>query len=254
MRVLVSRVLSAAGFPHGFSTREGGVSAPPFESLDFALLRDPDALRENQRRLAEAVGFDPSRLHQTMQVHGARVVVANGDPASLVREEADALVAEPKSENAVAVRVADCVPVLVADPASGRVSAIHAGWRGVTGRVIAAALRTMGGAPSGFVAAIGPCIGACCFEVGADVGDQIAAASDASVVARRDEARGKAFVDLRRAVRAQLRALGLADASIDDVPSAEMHVGCTRCDAARFYSYRRDGDRSGRLVGVIAAR
>jgi hypothetical protein len=257
--VLVSKLLSKAGFRHGFSTRAGGVSPAPFEAFDFALLRDPDALRENQRRLAEEVGFDPARLHQTMQVHGASVVVANGDPVSLVKREADALVAEPQSGDAVAVRVADCVPVLVADPASGRVAAIHAGWRGVVGGVIDAAVRMMvegrgAGATSGFVAAIGPCIGACCFEVGADVAEQIAKASDPSVVARRDEARGKAFVDLRRAVRSQLRGLGLSDASIDDVPSAEIHVGCTRCDAARFYSYRRDGDRSGRLVGVIVAR
>ena len=105
----------------------------------------------------------------------------------------------------------------------------------------------------GFLAAIGPCIGPCCFEVGTDVGETIARATTAKVIARRDEARGKVFVDLRAAVRAQLRALGLSDNSIEDVPHRS-RPGCTRCDAQRFYSYRRDGDASGRLVGVIAAR
>ena len=228
------------------------MSEPPFESLDFALLRDPARLRENQRRLASVVGFDASRLFQTRQVHGAALVVADGDPAGFVEQEADALVAEPRSGNAVAVRIADCVPVLLADPATGRVAAVHAGWRGVVAQVIGAAVARLGGG-RGLVAAVGPSIGPCCFEVGTDVGETLALATTKEVVARRDDERGKAYVDLRRAVRAQLTALDLDDAAIDDVPSATRE-GCTRCDARRFYSYRRDGDASGRLLAVIAAR
>ena len=106
---------------------------------------------------------------------------------------------------------------------------------------------------SGFIAAIGPCIGPCCFEVGNDVGAKIARSTRSDVIVRSDEARGKVFVDLRRAVRAQLRELGLSDYEIDDVPD-RTRSGCTRCDARRFYSHRRDGDSSGRLVGVIVAR
>lgn len=262
--LLLSETLKKAGFAHGFSTREGGVSEAPFESLDFAILRDPDKLRENQRRLAAAVGFEPSRLFQTRQVHGAVLLVAeaDGEPKDMIDREADALVAEPASGNAVAIRVADCVPVLLADPRSGRVAAVHAGWRGVAGDVVGHAVRHLARAASSsdaprdagdFLAAIGPCIGPCCFEVGADVGETIVRATTADAVARRDEARGKVFVDLRAAVRAQLRALGLPDRSIEDVPDRS-RAGCTRCDASRFYSYRRDGDASGRLVGVIVAR
>lgn len=249
---LVSRALEKAGFTHAFSTREGGVSEPPFESLDFALLRDPARLRDNQRRLASSVGFDASRLFQTRQVHGSALVVAGGDPVMFAAREADALVAEPRSGDAVAVRVADCVPVLLADPVSGRVAAVHAGWRGVVAGVIGAAVTKLGGG-RGLVAAIGPCIGPCCFEVGADVGQTLALATTRDVLARRDDERGKAYVDLRLAARAQLRALDLEDAAIDDVPSATRD-GCTRCDARRFYSYRRDGDASGRLLAVIVAR
>jgi YfiH family protein len=236
---------------HGFSTRQGGVSPPPFESADFALLRDPHALGENVKRLAESLGFAPSALHQTLQVHGRAVLVADGAPAPMALREADALVARPGSGHAVAVRVADCVPVLLADPATGCVAAVHAGWKGIEAKVVLATLEEMGGEPQRFAAAIGPCIGACCFEVGVDVAARIAAASDDAVVVRR--AGEKAYVDLRAAARAQLRSLGLRDDAIDDVPGIGPE-GCTRCGAARFYSFRRDGDASGRLVGVIVAR
>jgi polyphenol oxidase len=243
--LLTSKVLGDAGFAHGFSTRDGGVSVAPYESLDFATARDPQRLRENQRRLAAAVGYDAALLYQAKQVHGRALLVTGGDPVAMLEQEADALVAE-RSGDAVAVRVADCVPVLLADPGSGNVAAVHAGWRGVVAGVVAVAKERLGGA--GLLAAIGPCIGPCCFEVGADVGAEIAAATSEDAIARRDEATGKVFVDLRRAVRAQLRALGLADEAIEDVG------GCTRCDAKHYYSYRRDGDASGRLIGVIVAR
>jgi YfiH family protein len=135
------------------------------------------------------------------------------------------------------------VPVLVASVASGDVAAIHAGWRGVVAGIVRAGVERFGARD--LVAAIGPCIGPCCFEVGRDVASQIAGAcGETTVVAR--ELGDKAYVDLRRAVRAQLRALGLDDARIDDVP------GCTRCDAARFHSYRRDGANAGRMLSAIA--
>jgi copper oxidase (laccase) domain-containing protein len=96
------------------------------------------------------------------------------------------------------------------------------------------------------LAAIGPCIGPCCFEVDADVAAQIAQATTPEVIARR--VGDKAFVDLRRAVRFQLRALGLDDAHTDDVD------GCTRCDEEHFFSHRRDGEASGRSLAFIVAR
>jgi hypothetical protein len=126
----------------------------------------------------------------------------------------------------------------------------------VVADVLGAAVRHLvqgGGEAAELLAAIGPCIGPCCFEVGADVGETIARATSSSAIARRDEARGKVFVDLRAAVRVQLTELGLGDATIEDVPDRTSR-GCTRCDAGRFYSYRRDGDSSGRLIAVIAAR
>ncbi len=178
--IIESRILADAGFRHGFTTRAGGVSAPPFDAFDFATARDTVSLQENQRRLAAEVGFDPAKLFQALQVHGAVVLTAEGTPAEMLAREADALVAQPGDGFAVAVRVADCVPVLLADPVSGRVGAVHAGWKGLVAGVIGAAVAAMR-APR-LLAAIGPCIGACCFEVDRAVGATIATVAPEMIV------------------------------------------------------------------------
>ena len=235
--VLQSARLGKHGFRHGFSLRAAG---------DFALLRDPEKLRAAEAAVGEAVGFDPARLYQVRQVHGARVLEGEGDRAALEREEADALVGRSTGARpAVAVRVADCVPILLADPVTGNVAAVHAGWRGVEARILQASVTSVTGDGSRLVAAIGPCIGACCFEVGEDVAERIAAVSVPAVVVGR--AAPKAYVDLRAAVRAQLRDLGLADEAIEDVGA------CTRCNPTDYHSFRRDGEASGRLLAVIVA-
>ena len=208
MTILTSAILAKAGFLHAFPTRD-----------------TPDAA------LLEALAT--RTVIQVKQVHGARAVFAD----EAAGQEGDALVARAPGV-VVGMRVADCVPVLVADPVSGDVAAIHAGWRGVVGGVLRAGVGLLGGRD--LVAAIGPCIGACCFEVGRDVGKRL------GFVVREDGE--KEYVDLRAAVRSQLMALGLADASIDDV------AGCTRHEGERFHSFRRDGANSGRMLAAIAAR
>jgi polyphenol oxidase len=206
--LLRSQLLDKAGFAHAFPTRD---------ACDGELLSALGALA----------------VIQVKQVHGARALRA----AEAEGQEADALVAGGAGM-AVGVRVADCVPVLVADEASGGVAAIHAGWRGVVAGVVGAGIELLG--PGKLVAAIGPCIGACCFEVGADVAERIG-----FVVHRKGD---KAYVDLRAAVRAQLRARGLDDRRIEDVP------GCTKHEPELFHSYRRDGAGSGRMLAAIVAR
>jgi YfiH family protein len=240
--------LRVAGFPHGFSTRAGGVSAGALATLNFGAGDEPANLAENLRRFAEEAGFLAYTLRQVNQVHGSRVVDAAALPSdSSPREEADALVLAPGgsgSAKAVGVRVADCVPILVATRDRGEVAAIHAGWRGVAANVVAEAIARLEG--KDVVAAIGPCIGSCCFEVGSEVVEQLLAATggEKTIVARRDGE--KAYVDLRLAARIQLRNAGASD--VEDVP------GCTRCDAERFFSYRRDGASSGRHLAAIALR
>lgn len=233
--VLRSPQMTACGFSHGFS----------LGPLDFRGMR----LGECVTQLATEVGFEPEDLYQVSQVHGANVRIARGDRQAALRAEADALVAfSSETPRTVGVRVADCTPVLVADEASGAVVAIHAGWRGVVAGVISAGVSALDAKrPAGLVAAIGPCIGVCCFEVGDDVAAQIAeACGDPSVVVRTYG--DKPHVDMRRATRAQLRAAGMTDDRIDDVE------GCTKCGGERFHSHRRDGEKAGRAIAVICAR
>jgi polyphenol oxidase len=223
-----SQMLREAGFAHVFPERDVA-DAAVIEALGL----DADA------------GAGPGVIAQVRQVHGATVVSAR-DATHREGVEADAIVAHAADGVcAVGVRVADCVPVLIASADTGDVAAVHAGWRGVTAGVVAASVKALGG--GGLVAAIGPCIGACCFEVGHDVADQIArAAPGAPVIAPYPHASpDKVFVDLRAAVRHQLREAGLDPARIDDVP------GCTRHESARFHSFRRDGKNSGRMLAAI---
>jgi YfiH family protein len=254
MRVLASEKLRRAGFLHGFSTRFGGVTHDLGSDGELSFHAHPDRA-ENVRRVASVVGFDPGALYQTTQVHGAKVARAGGDREATLAEEADAIVAFPSTDPhmpalAVGVRVADCVPVLVGDAHTGAVVAIHAGWRGLVSGVVAAGVGALRATErSKLVAAIGPSIGPCCFEVGADVAGKIAiACGDGDVVVREDAERRKAFVDLRRAIRVELRREGLSDANIEDVG------GCTRCDPDQFFSFRRDGEKSGRHLAVIRVK
>jgi YfiH family protein len=187
-----------------------------------------------------------SGVAQARQVHGAHAVEAS--EAGGV--DADAIIGRSTriatgTAVAVGVRVADCVPVLVADTASGDVVAIHAGWRGIVAGVLRSAVEGLDRSPGSLLAAIGPSIGPCCFEVGRDVADAIArACPGADVVVRL--AGEKAFVDLRMAVRAQLRTLGVPATSIEDVP------GCSRHEPDRFHSFRREGAASGRMLAAIS--
>jgi YfiH family protein len=257
--LLRSPVLGALGVAHGFNLRTGGVSAAPYASFNLgrSVGDDPAAVATNIERFAHALCTEPERLFTTSQVHGAAVrVVGAGDDAVEVRaEEADALAtAEPGL--AVGIRVADCVPVVLIDAASGVVGAAHAGWRGVVQEIVPRALERvleLGGErarSSETRAAIFPHIRVCCFEVGEEVAEPLAVSAAKAGVsgdAVIDRSRGKPHVNLSAIVRAQLAAAGVPAAQIDDV------AGCTRCEPERFFSFRREGQRSGRHIAAIVA-
>jgi len=251
--VLRSTLLERSGVVHGFNLRSGGVSKGPFASLNLgrSVGDEPEHVAENLRRFAVATGYAPPALFTTSQVHGAAVqtVSAADDPAAFCVREADALVA-PAGGLVVGVRVADCVPLLLHAAESGAVAAVHAGWRGVARGVVeagvAALIRIGRDAPQRLTAALFPHIGPCCFEVGEDVAQQLAALhpEPERVV---DRTRSKPHVDLAAIVRAKLLALGVREENIERV------AGCTLCEPERFFSYRRDGQRSGRHVAAIAS-
>lgn len=145
---------------------------------------------------------------------------------------------------ALSVITADCVPVLLAARGGGRIAAVHAGWRGIEAGVVARALEALAAPPEEVAAWIGPSIGVCCYEVGEEVAERVAAASDPSVVAPGGRIPGgRPHVDLAGAVRRQLVGAGL--------PEPRTVVRCTRCDAAALWSYRREGKGAGRNVAFI---
>lgn len=239
MRILRSALLDA--FPHGFTTRDGGTSLGPFASLNLggAVGDDPARVAENWRRLAGATGLAFARVRQ---VHGARVVDAEHPSAPV--EEADAVVSR-RPGLAAAVSVADCVPILIADPDGGRVAAVHAGWRGTVARIAAAAVERLveaGAARDRLLAAIGPSIGPCCYEVSPDLAARFRAELGEEVVREGPTP----HLDLWEANAAVLRAAGVA------APRVERLGLCTSCDAGRFFSHRRDAGKTGRQAAFIA--
>ena len=245
MQPMRSALLSAAGFAHGFSPRAGGVSTGPFASLNLgAGLGDPEAnVAENRRRFARAAAIYPGRLYELSQVHGARArcVEPDEDPAALRSEEGDALIGR-NAGLAVAVRTADCIPLLLGHAPTGDVAAVHAGWRGVEQRIASIAIEALGRPPQELVAAIGPHISALHFEVGEEVAVRLEASSDAAGVV--DRSGSKPLVDLATILEAQLREVGVT--RIDRVG------GCTYADPARYFSYRRDGETGRHLAAIVA--
>ncbi len=242
MRILESPLL--AGFPHGFTTRDGGVSEPPYDRLNLGGLvgDDPARVEENWRRLERATGL---RFARVRQVHGARVVRASGPSAPT--EEADVVICAAAGI-AACVSVADCVPVLLADPETGAVAAVHAGWRGTLARAAAeavAALEADAGAQAArLLAAVGPSIGPCCYEVSEDLGARFRDEVDPAVV----RGGGRPRLDLWRA-----NARILSDAGVRP-DRIEVLGRCTSCERDLFFSHRRDAGRTGRQMAFIAPR
>lgn len=251
--LLRSRLLAASGARHGFNLRSGGTSTDAgyaSANLGRSVGDDPDAVETNHQLFARAVGYAPGTLYDVDQVHGrsVRLVGVGDDPADVRRDQADAVVATTPGV-AIGVKVADCVPLLLFDRGTRRAAAIHAGWRGVVAGVVEAGVGALLALPEvrgdGLCAAIFPHIGRCCFEVGEDVAAALLAVSpDPDVV---DRARLKPHVDLAALITAKLARLGVERERIDAVQ------GCTRCEPERFFSYRRDGRRSGRHVAAIVS-
>ena len=221
------------------STRNGGVSPDPLGmNLSFSVGDEEANVLRNRELFFGGLGISLGELATPRQVHGS----------ALLRVQTPGMFAGTDGlvTNAprifLCVTVADCVPILLCDPRAPAVGAVHAGWRGTASGILAAAVERMreefGTDPTALLAFIGPAAGACCYEVGEDV----AARFDAQFLQRRGE---HALVDLKSANRSQLLDAGLQPGHIEVDPS------CTIEESARFHSYRRDGDRSGRMMGVI---
>jgi YfiH family protein len=259
---LVCAPLEAAGFANGFSTRGGGVSSMPEDSLNLAGFNEDAAenILENRRRFLKLVPGNWT-LAGCWQVHGSDVrVVKNPIDAKPAEDEhgdtvyCDAIVSDAAGVLA-GVKTADCVPILIGDPKTAVFAAVHAGWRGTVAEVVTKALARMvadyKSKPGDVVVAIGPAAGACCYEVGSEViaafGDRFAGSNDLFKTTCTDHA----CVDLIKANRAQLTAIGVNAEKIYSAPL------CTMCRTDLFFSYRREKNlhgKVGRLMSVIGRK
>lgn len=224
-----------------FSTRLGGVSEAPFDSLNLGLLTEDgeDAVSENRLRLAAALDLDPNQVVFARQVHGTDLIehpsefrgsfrtgYVQKEPRNGIPEADGHVVRSPGT--APLVFVADCLPVALSGPHG--VAMVHAGWRGLAGGIIAAGAEAVGAT----AAAIGPGIGPCCYEVG----DEVLGAFDGlgeGIAAGR-------MLDLPEVARRLL-----ARAGVERVESAGL---CTSCEPELFFSHRRDQGRTGRQAGI----
>jgi polyphenol oxidase len=222
-----------------FTTRAGGVSTGPFAELNLggSVGDDPAAVRENRACLRATIGVEGIQLAWMRQVHGAQVArVTQTDDSP----EADAIFTDVPGI-ALGVLVADCAPVLVADPGAGLIGAAHAGRPGLAAGVLPALVKAMvgaGAAPTRMHALIGPVVCGGCYEVPAKMRDEVDAAAPGSACRTR---KGTPGIDIRAGLHKQLADAGLSLVSDD-----------RRCPAesADLYSYRRDGS-TGRFAGVV---
>jgi YfiH family protein len=219
-----------------FTTRLGGVSEPPFDRLNLGILTDDSdaAVLENRRRLAAALGLDPTRVLIGLQVHGSELLFHS-------RPQRPSRFAEPDGELpevdgqvvqsaglAPLVLTADCLPVALSGP--GGLAMLHCGWRGLAAGIIAAGAKAVEATD----AAIGPGIGPCCYEVGEEVLEAFADLGPGIASGR--------MLDLAEVARRQLGAAG--------VEGIESAGHCTSCEPELFFSHRRDHGRTGRQGGI----
>jgi YfiH family protein len=251
--IYLSPLLESIGVPHAFSTRIGGTSPAPFDSLNLGnpigcgVQDDYPRILSHYPLLQAAAGCPVGEWCRVHQVHGPGVVrVKRGEPFDRTTQ-GDALVSDDPTRS-IAIRVADCVPILIATRDGKTVAAVHAGWRGTVAGVLPKTVRELGAAaPNEIIAAIGPCISFEAFEVGGEVLDEFARVfGSGAPMRRRDD--GKGFVDLRECLRRQLIAMGLSDDQIDTTDR------CTNRDQDEFFSHRRDRGITGRMAAIISPR
>jgi YfiH family protein len=262
MKITITRqndieLLTAENIPvtHAFTTRLGGVSPAPFDSLNLGLHRGDNAenVAENHRRLAARLGYDLQKLVMSHQIHSDIVrAVTEKDARGIDHKaypECDALITNTPGV-ALWVFTADCTPILLHDPVTGAVGAVHAGWRGTVAAIAGKTVETMvslyGCRPENIRAAIGPNIGPCCFQTHADVPEAMESAfgTDAKPFLR--PAGDKYYVNLKELNALALRAAGVRDIAISPV--------CTVCQHHRFWSHRYTGGVRGSQGAVIVCK
>ena len=231
---------SAAGVRAGVSTRSGGVSAEPLGlNLSFRVGDIRERVIENRKLFFEELPVDPRSVAFPLQCHST-IVKSIDAPGEY--PECDALITS-RTGLALAITIADCVPILLFDQGHHVTAAVHAGWRGSAGRILEKTLALMSDEydvnPLDILAFIGPSAHSCCYDVGQEVAEQFPAAF------RTPGTDGKSFMALPEYNKQQLVDCGVPPGAV------EIHPHCTICNN-NYHSFRRDGDASGRMLAVIA--
>lgn len=224
----------------GMSTRRGGVSPMPLDmNLSYRVNDDPANVLENRRRLSDALRMDLDKAAIPLQCHSDRIEVVRA-PAEY--PNCDALLTNTRGLPLV-VTVADCAAIVLFARVRHVLAVVHAGWRGTAKTIVAKALLRMreefGVSVKDVVAFVSPSAGQCCYEVGPEVAAEFAH----EYILERN---GRLYLDLKQANVDQLLAGGLVKGNI------EMSPYCTICSAQQFHSYRRDGEKSGRMMAVAS--
>ena len=237
------------GLLHGFIGRRGGRSIGPYAGLNVSprVGDDMQAVKDNICDLKRAVGVHDGRVITMRQVHGDGLLEVT-DRNAKEAGEADGMLTRERGAY-LGVLTADCVPILFIAPEPKVVAVVHAGWRGTLAGIGANMVRLLaekyGLTATGIEAALGPSIGACCYEVQDDVARPLLAEWGALAESSVEQRNGKRFVDLRRLNRGILEKAGIAPAAIFEIGP------CTSCAADEFFSYRRERAETGRQLSFI---
>jgi len=232
-------LLSESRLIHGFSTRKGGVSISPFDSLNLGINTpdDPNNVSMNQQRFFSLLGLSANQLSYPNQIHGDRIRVIRV-PGGY--EQTDAMITKT-AQVALSVQVADCVPVYLFDPSVPCIGLVHAGWRGTASRITCKTVQTMirllKANPKSIQAFIGPSIGPCCYAVGKTVQIRF----DSHYIKNQ-------HLDLWTCNRDQCQEAG--------IPRRNITISgvCTRCHSQFFFSHRDSGGETGRMMAVMMLR
>ena len=243
------RLADESSLDHALFTRRGGVSLPPFASLNVGHTVGDDlrAVTVNHRRALAALGWRRGDVATCHQVHAARVgVVGPGDRGN-VRPKTDALVTAAPGL-VLMLRFADCAPVLFYDAHRRVIGLAHAGWRGVTAGVVPTTVETLvktfGCRPADLWAGVGPSIGPCCYQVGQEVVEHVGEVLGEGALFH--QVNGRAHLDLWAAVQRQLVEVGVRQIDVAEL--------CTACDTDEWFSHRAEAGRTGRFGVVIGLR
>lgn len=237
-------------FQHGIFTRLGGVSTAPWGTLNLGgtVGDTPQAVSENHRRMYEALGVNRERVCTVWQVHSADTVVAyHPAPNRKWLDRADGVVID-RADTPLAMRFADCVPILFYDPIKSAIGMSHAGWRGtILGAqtsVVEAMQQAYGSNPADIQAGIGPSIGPDCFQVGEEVVSEFENAFGdlAGLIKRASD--GTAYLNLWEANRRKLAEAGLTQIEVAEI--------CTASNTDEFFSHRAEKGRTGRFGAVMS--